>query len=255
MIGAFHPFSGIDEGAKAIHDFTGVAAEFKSVIAAMPDELSWRIEIMLCDIEERDTMVQFRESLQDISQSSVSLAESVSTLPEDVKGVVEHAFDELEAGQEPLQQTLSDTRAAMAELNASLEQAERVAVAFQGTIDSAAVAGEAWQGVGAAFGLDKEKEEPAEPVPPGEEGPSFAEEWGSAADSITTAALELRGMVADVRALAEGSEGGALVEAATASTRSTIDHATLRAVQLVLVLLASAVAYQLLMVRLRRKSP
>ncbi|MCZ6596472.1 MAG: hypothetical protein O7B99_02420, partial [Planctomycetota bacterium] len=76
-----------------------------------------------------------------------------------------------------------------------------------------------------------------------------------AAQSVTTAALELRGMVADVRALAEGSEGDALIEAATASTRATIDHAMLRAVQLLLVLLAAGLAYQLVAARLRRRVP
>ncbi len=40
----FKPFSGLSSGVVAIQEFTAVADEFKSLVATMPEEFSWRTE-------------------------------------------------------------------------------------------------------------------------------------------------------------------------------------------------------------------
>ena len=244
---AVNPFGGINAGAKAIREFTQVADEFKSVVSYMPEELSWRLELLLCDIEERRTLVSLEQSMDEISDGVLVLAEVARTLPEETRRTMTHAFDEIEGSEGTLRAVLEETRATLVEMTHTLERAESLTTSLDRTLAGVVQAGEAWQGVGLAFGLDgADEEEPAR-----EDEPSFFADVSASAENVTASALELRGLVADLRALADSPESEALAHRTNELGRSTIDHAAWRLGQLVVVGLLAGFFYRLATARLR----
>jgi len=251
-LSAVNPFGGLNTGAKAVMEFNKVADDFKNMMGHMPEELSWKLELLMTDLEERGRLRELNESVASVSRAALSLAETADRLPEETRSVITHTFDELEGQYEPLQATISESRAAIAELNQTVGSANELVLSLDRTLESVIRVGEAWEAVGLAFSSDEEEAAPSSPGDPDE--PSFAEEFDITARSVTEAAVEIRGILADVRELAASDDPETVVAAATAASRSTIDHAAWRGVQLILVALGAAIVFLLVKARLLRRA-
>lgn len=241
----FRAVQGIDEGAQAIREFTDVADRFTTEVSMLPERSTWQLELLLYDLEERITVQESLDTLQDLSQSATSISRTAEDLPEELQVALRDVIDALAARQEQLQQTVAELRAAIGELSTAMEEGSTLAGAWQGTAQDVAEAGRAWESMAYAFGIPQAREEKKDP----EEEPGFdIEEYGAAARDITTAAETVRALVADVETLSGDERIGRTAEDALASTRAEAvaltDHVTKRAIQLVAVVLVAALAYR-----------
>jgi hypothetical protein len=241
-LSAVNPFGGLDSSAQAVVEFTKVADDFKNMVGHMPEELSWRLELLMSDLEERGRLRELNESMAGMSAAALSLAETADRLPAETRSTIELTFDELEQQYEPLQATI-------AELNGAVSSAKELVLSLDRTLERVTRAGEAWEAGGLAFSSDEDEAGPADP-----DQPSFAEEFDVTARSVTAAALEIRGILADVRELAASDDPDTMVEAATTVSNRTIDHAAWRGVQLILAALGAAIVYLLVKTRLQRRA-
>jgi hypothetical protein len=269
---AFNPFSGLSDSAAAIRHFT---EKTNAVIDDVYTELPWRLELLLYDIEGRETVRDTSADLKRFSKSAVSLAKTADRLPADMTGVVRTTLDEIDAKQEGLRLTLQQTENA-------LIRAEGLVSGLSQTAASLTDAGEAWDATFQTLGLGDGKESneslaadrvapgsgasdvPAQPVKAGR--PFDILEYRDTAEELRSVAIELRGLVQDVHALTGSKDGEALLhnielaaQTATAAAigqgRDLVDHAALRLLQLVGAIFVGAILYRIVASRLARQPP
>ena len=254
-LSAVNPFGGLDSTAQAVREFNQVAEDFKTLAQHLPEELGWRLDLLLLDAAQHARIDDLAESVAGVSEATVRISAVAEALPEETRATLTHAFEELEQQYAPVQAmleesrgvaeeshaTMSATRDAMLELNAAIESTQVLVAAVDGLLDKTVVVKEEWEPVLELFETDEDAQDAA---PVDEEGPSFLEEVDIAAQSLREAAVEVRGVLADVDAIGVADEGSAVVMAATDASRATIDHATWRAIQLVLVIFGAALVYQ-----------
>jgi hypothetical protein len=262
---AFNPFSGLSDSAAAIRYLTD---KTNAVIEDVYTSLPWRLELLLYDIETRETVRDTRANLKSFSESAVSLAETADRLPADMKGVVRATLDEIDVKQEGLRLTLQHTEDA-------LIRAEGVVSGLSQTAASLADAGKAWdstfQTLGLGDGEEARESSTADQIAPGG-APEVAApakagrpfdilDYRDTAEELRHVAIELRGLVQDVHALTGSKDGQALlrnIELAAQTTaaatigqgRDLVDHAALRLLQLVGAILVAAILYRLVASRL-----
>jgi hypothetical protein len=267
---AFNPFAGLSDSAAAIRHFTD---KTNAVIDDVYTELPWRLELLLYDIEGRETVRDTSADLKRFSESAVSLAKTADRLPADMKGVVRATLDEIDVKQEGLRLTLQQTEDA-------LMRAEGLVSGLSQTAASLADAGKAWDSTFQTLGLGDGKEasesSAADQIAPGG-APEVAApakagrpfdilEYRDTAEELRNVAIELRGLVQDVHALTGSKEGEALLrnielatQTATAAVlgqgRDLVDHAALRLLQLVGAILVAAILYRVVASRLTRQPP
>jgi len=70
------------------------------MIETMLQEFPWRMELLLYDVEARETVLDARANLNRISESAVSLAATADHLPADLEQVIKATLEEVEARQE-----------------------------------------------------------------------------------------------------------------------------------------------------------
>ncbi len=246
------PFSGIDEGARAIREFTVVADRFAHIAEAYPEQLTWQAELLLLDLEERATTQTWTRSVETIAQSFQSLAEQWNRLPGELRGILAEA----ESSQASLQPTLRQLETASIAATATLQEARALGQELQQVSTQVTEAGIAWEATARAFGLGNEEatsEAPdSAPASPEEASSSFdIREYGSSAEQVSRAARELRALVEDVRELAVAPELQALDERAQATVQQTrqeaedvVDHIAWRVIQLLGVSVVAALVYR-----------
>jgi hypothetical protein len=247
---ALNPFGGLDEGAKAIREFSEVAERFTEVVKYVPETTAWQLELLLYDLEGSETVRSLKESVREVAKAAANLADTADRLPRDVEGIVRKTFEEMEAQQGSLRETAREARE-------TIDRAEALATALERSADAVAKAGAAWEATARAFGAGGD-ETPAPPpasnggaAPKEEEGGFDPKEFGDAADRLTHTADEIRGLVKDVRDLAASKELGATLEGVNTLSRSAVDHLFWRGVQLVGVVLLAAMVYRVVPIRRR----
>lgn len=223
---------GVGSGAAAIHDFNRTAQSFSAVVASLPLELRWELELLLFSLEEREATQRTLDALDGVAEGARSASGAVERLPEDLRSV------------------LVDARGTLAELDTSLRRAESVAPELERTAAALRGASASWERILAR---------PAEEASEGrEEGRPFdIREWESAAAEIRRSARELRGLAEELRALDAAQGGGGLAASAErlrGSAARVVDHAAWRVFQLLVVLFLLLFAYRLLSALLRRRA-
>jgi len=256
-LSAVNPFGGLNDTAREIAEFTRVAEGFLTLAQHLPEDLSWRMDLALLDAAQRGRVDELAAGVAGISEATVRISALAESLPEETRATLTHAFGELEQHYAPVQAMLEESRAvavdsqavmvasreAFLELNAAIESTQELTASLDGLLDKSVVVVEEWQPVLELFESDDDPDAP-EPAAVDDEGPSILEEVDLAARSLREAAVEVRGVLADLDAIGVADEGGAVVVAATDASRSAIDHATWRAIQLVLVIFGAALVYQ-----------
>ena len=277
LVGAF---SGLDEGAKALGHLAEVAEEFTGVVEQLPEVTRWQTSLLLYELDEMRSVNEFVSAARIVADASAGmersadrLATAATELPQHTQEVILATMARLEESQAELQKTLSEARATVdathttveaardtvevardtvTAVDGTLDQTEGVLTALDGAADSVTRAGEAWESMIRSV-KEGEEDAPARPAPAAEEDSNFDPvEVGSAADSLTEAAVEIRGLVADVRGLIGSNELEKPLDDADARMRALVDHASVRALQLAGVVLVGLVLFRLLG---RKKQP
>jgi hypothetical protein len=255
----FRFVAGIDEGAAAIRHFSAVAERFSRRVDALPQETLWEAQLLLLDLEQRPAIQKTVASIESAAETGTSLAASADrfartaeNLPAEVRKEVDAAFAALESRQSELRATIDEVRKALADARDVAEKADVVVrdakttgEGFEGT---AKAVGEASRSLEAAVQAYKEMMQTVHPrdaaeAPPGpDEKPFDVLDWKKTAESVGAAAAELRGALVEFQRTAKDE---AVVERASAAARAAreqaeeaIDHAFVRALQLVGVIAA-----------------
>jgi len=242
---AFNPFSGLNETAAAVREFTDRASRLVEDTSA---EMPWHLELLVYDLEQRATVRDAEASLRRASDGVASLAATAADWPAGVEGVVRTTLDGIDDKQEGLRRTLREAEQALAAAESLVSGLDRTAAQLN-------AAGEAWGATFQTLGLGADK--PPDPNPGEPSRPFDVREYRDTAEELRRTATELRGLVGEVRALTgETGEGTPLgnVEAAARTAageaRGLADHVAWRLLQLVGAIFLAALAYRALASRL-----
>jgi hypothetical protein len=227
----FRAFEGVDAGAKAISDFNQTAREFSAVVQQLPDALRLQSELLLYDVEDRETVVQGLAAFESMARSAEQASATLERLPED------------------LRTTLADSKDAIAEANQALASAQALAGPLAQAAEQVKLAGDAWNAL-----INPKPEPQQEPSRPFD-----IREYAATARDIGAAAAQLQGLTDQLHQLVESKQletafgpVSSAVGDADARARALVDRAAWRGAELLLLLFALLLAYRALAPRIAR---
>lgn len=228
----FRALQGVGSGAAAIHEFNETARQFSRIVEGLPEQLRLQTQLLLYDIESRESLQAALRAFQSLTESARELAQ---------------VDDRLAASIDAL---LDDTEGALGQLNSALRTADGMLEPLRLTAEQVSLAGASW---GAVFARDAERDPDARPFD--------VREWEATARGIGAAAIELQALAAELGALGESraleaSLGGLgkAVSGAEAGGRRVVDHAAWRGLQLLVVSFLLLLTYRLVTSRLASPS-
>jgi len=224
----FRALQGVDQGAQAIREFNDTAMQFSRTVAGMPRLIRWNLELLAFDVSQQGDIGASLQSFDALARSAESISQTAQTLPETLRELLAEAE---RSGQ------------SLAPLSASLER----------SATAVATAGAAWGGL-----VEELRKPPADGSPPGR--PFDIREWEQTALRITSAAAELRALLDSVHTVA-GSDTlapqiarlTAQVDRVETSSRSLVNLAAWRGLQLILVFFVLLFLYRRVEVWLARR--
>jgi hypothetical protein len=199
----FRALEGVESGAQAIHEFNATARQFNELVAVLPEQTRWQLELFLYDVEDRETLAAAIDATQAIAEGAERLSLAAEHLPETARRELVALLDESAAGQAELRQTLAALREALASADGAIQNARPLAESLERIAANVDAAGRSWAGVVEA--IQREEEQPDPNARPFDIG-----DYERAAARIGTSAAELRALVADVRG---SGPGGSLLDA------------------------------------------
>jgi hypothetical protein len=194
----FRALEGVDTAAQAIRDFNVTAREFASLVAILPDRVAWQMQLLLYDVEDRETMQRGLTAFESLAASSERVTATAERLPAELRGEMTALLAEVSASQGELRSTLAEAREGLAGLDVAMTQAATLSGSLATLAAQVERAGTTWRGVvDAARG-------PAD-VPAAESGRSFdILDYERTAGRIESAATELRGLVQEIHGVQRG---------------------------------------------------
>ena len=216
----FRALEGVDSGAQAIHDFNQTARRFSDVVARLPEQMRGEAQLLLYDVEDRETVTQLLAAFEEVAASATRVSEVAARLPQDLRGA------------------LAETGAPLEQARDVLAEAQALAGPLDATAEKLRLASADWRAV---LGDREARERTQQPG----ERPFDVREWESAAQAIGEAAVRLDALALRLDGMA-GGEG----------LRTVVDRAAWRAAQLLVLLFVLLLAYRALASRLvRRPAP
>jgi hypothetical protein len=205
----FRALQGVDQGAQAIREFNETAQEISRIVATMPMLIRWNLELLGFELGQQGNIADGLENFDSLARSAESLSQTAQMLPESLRELLAEA-DRTGQSLGPLSQSLERTAAAVAD------------------------AGNAWGGLVAAL-----SKPPADPSKASR--PFDIREWEQTAVQVSSAATELRAMVDSLQTFAASDAAGApfarvaeRIEQVEERSRSLVNLAALRGLQLIL---------------------
>ena len=205
----FRALQGVDQGAQAIREFNDTAMEMTRIVAGMPRLIRWNLELLALELGQQGDIANGLEDFDSLARSAESLSLTAQELPERLRELLAEA---------------ERTGRSLGPLSQSLER----------TATAVAAAGSAWGGL-----VEQLDQPPADPGQPSR--PFDIREWEQTAAQVTAAATELRMLLGSVQTLAVSDDFTPplarlteQVDHVEASSRSLVNLAALRALQLIL---------------------
>jgi hypothetical protein len=224
----FRALQGVDEGAQAIREFNETAQEMTRNVAAMPNLIRWNLELLAFDLARQGEIASGLQNFDSLTSSAEQLSATAQALPETLRELLAEA---------------ERTGESLGPLSASLER----------SATAVAAAGVAWGGL-----VEELRKPPADPSRPGR--PFDIREWEQTALQISVAATELRTLLDSAGTLAGSNrldgplaELSARVDRVEAGSRSLVNLAAWRGLQLILVFFVLLFLYRRVEVWLARR--
>ena len=234
---------GVGSTPEAIQAVSQTIESLMNLVRQMPQFIRWQTELLLLQAQSQPAMVELREDVTRISKSVESVAQTVATLPADIR-------TELDAA-------LAEARETIAALDSALTKAQTITADVNEATANIKVTTDTVKTIVAAF------------VPPRSESPAPAEtDPGEPFDmkDVVKTTEQLYATTVELRAIIEDLESGAaqdLLAYVDTASRATIDHAvdqtntivdrlTVRVFYLIGVLLVALVTYRFIAVKLIR---
>jgi len=247
MTTAINPLQGIDD---AKDEYKTLIERIRLTAKHLPQQVRWETELMLYDLEGRQTISSAVNSFQTLADSFDRLATEAKQLPMRLRQETGLALDDLAAKSESLRLTIAEMDHAVSTTHGALDQADRVAQSVQRAAASLTETGRAWEATAEKLGKLVPQQNDG-----GAGGKSFdINEYHRAADSLTTAAVELRGLAADIHKLTQSDELVSVLDGTANRGEGLIDHVAWRILQLIVVSLLIALIYRFVSSRLVIKS-
>jgi hypothetical protein len=218
----FRALEGVGDSATEIRKFNATAREFVRTASRLPEEIRWQVELLLYEIEDRETTKAGLASLQGLSQSADRLSSSAERLPQDTRALLQDAGDTL------------------ARLERVLKSARELAVPLQETSAQLQQASASWAGILGPREGDEAK-------PPGR--PFDIREWAGAVREVGESSRQLEQLLQELRATYQATDVAlapvnAALDRVDRVTRSWIDLAAWRLAQLGVVGAVLGLAYR-----------
>ena len=226
----FRALEGVSSGAAAIREFNSTAEEFAQIVFSLPRQLRWETQLLLYDIEDRDTVVQALAAFERVAASADRMAGAADRLPDDVRMV------------------LGETEPAFAAANEVLATARELLDPLQATAEQLRLASASWQEILAG-----------DAAPDPEARPFDVREWERTFGELATAATDLRALTRELQTAVDAEHLGqalgaitATIDDAEARARAVVDLAAWRALQLLLAAFVLFGVYRLFSRRVAR---
>jgi hypothetical protein len=271
---------GVNNTAEAINRFTDTVQDFTAVIQHLPERTRWQSELLLLEMEATGPAAVLVRQLDSFEKEMREVFASVKTLPQEVRAEFEKSLDALEKAHPQLQATLKEARATVEQAQQTVVAARQGIVDFRQTAETAGKASDQFTQTAKAFdaaamevrGLlteyrqwtgTKESQVAAEAgasQPVGTAAPSATREapaeaadeeppqkspdiqdYRAAADSIATAAKELRSTLGELK---QPLPPQSSIHEMAGEALGVIDSLFWRGVTLVAVIFALALAYR-----------
>ena len=234
----FRAIEGVDRTASAIHQFSNTAERFSDIVAELPESSRWQLQLLLFDLEETNMTKSFLNSLTQLSESSSGLEKSVEKLPEQLHKQLTQFVEDIDSKQANLQQTLQQAEKTSLAVNDTLEKLNQATISFGAVVKDVSETAQAWETAAKATGevvQEFNKNRPSQ-----KEASSFnIRDYHDTAEQTSQAANDVKALLAEIEDLME-----------TRRYISLLNHLLLRAGGLIVLIFVLAVLYRLISVRL-----
>jgi len=235
----FRAMEGVDRTASAIHQFSDTAERFSETVAELPESSRWQLQLLLLDLEDAEMTKSFLNSLSQLSESSTRLEKTAEKLPERLREQLTQFVEDVDKRQANLQQTLQHAEKTSLALNNTLEKLDQTVGSFSATAKDVAVTAQAWESAAKATGTVVEGLGKVKPSPQ-KEGSSFdIKDYRDTAEQTSQAANDIKALLAETEDLLESGRYS-----------SMLNGFFLRAAGLVVLIFVLAVLYRIISVRL-----
>jgi DNA repair ATPase RecN len=185
----------VDSGAQAIRDFNVTAQRFGQIVGDMPGRMRWEAELLAFELEQRPTVSSARASLEELAASSATFSRAIEALPQSLREQASALIQQVESSQGELRKTLAEARGLIGDASGSGATLQPLADSLERTAAQVQQAGLAWTA------LVEELRKTSASASGRETRPFDVLEYERTAAQITSAAGELRGLVADLHGL------------------------------------------------------
>jgi len=236
---------GVGSTPEAINAISQTIENLMLLIRQMPQYVRWQTELLLLQTESQPAMVELREDVTRISKSVESVAQTVATLPADIR-------TELDAA-------LVEARETIAALDSALTKAQTItADVNEATANIKATTDTVNTIVAAVVPPPSERPAPAE-TDPGE--PFDMKDVVKTTEQLHATTVELRAIVEDLESGAAqdllayvDTASRATIDHAVAQTNTIVDRLTVRVFYLIGALFVVLVTYRFIAVKLIRQA-
>lgn len=225
----FRALEGVGATGVAMLEINRTALEIAEIVDELPRQNRWQIELLLYDIEERDTVTAGLSAFEQMAASADRVSLAIDRLPDD------------------LRVALSDTQGALAEANQVLLSAQQL---MQPISETVAEAGRITALLAQMQGDEGGAAEPGRPFDILEYEATLRE----AGSTVT----ELRGLLSDLDDVLESGRLEGTILQTVAGTEDElselIESAKLAFIQVLLIFFALLLAYRFLALRIARRA-
>lgn len=223
----FRALEGLGTAGTAMLEINRTADEFAQIVDELPRQNRWQVELLLYDLEERDTVTAGLAAFEQVAASADRVSQAIARLPDDFRV----ALGDSEGALAEASRTLETAQALMVPVSATVEEVGRISTLL------------------AALQADGNGSEAA----PGR--PFDIREYGSTAREATASVAELRGLLSDLEeVLASGRLAGVVktVDQTEDEIAVLVGRVKIAGVQLLLLFFALLVLYRWISSRLGR---
>jgi gas vesicle protein len=137
---------GVDNTATSIHKVRDSIERFTDVAEQMPESARWQMSILIDDFEESEMTQSFLTSLNDFSQSSTQLVETLDSMSSQLRAELLTVLEESDESQKQLQTTMQTATEAAVQLEKTFGELQNTSQSINETATQATEAAVAWQG-------------------------------------------------------------------------------------------------------------
>jgi len=235
---------GVGSTPEAIQAVALTIENLMNLIKQMPQFVRWQTELLLLQSESQPAVLELREDVTRISKSIESVAQTVKTLPADLRR-------ELDAALVEAQETIVALDTALAKAQSITADVKDATANIKATTDTVSTI--------IAAVVPPPSEQPAQAeTEPGE--PFDMKDVVKTSEQLHATAVELRAIVEDLQSGAAqdllayvDTASRATIDHAVAQTNTLLDQLTRRALYLIGAMLVALVIYRFIAVKLIRK--